>query len=189
MSTDRTDEQLMSAVATGDRQAFDLLVRRHLPRAYAVARRMVNNTADAEDAAQAAFTKIWVHAKDWQEGRAKFTTWMHRIVVNTCLDMGRRASTTPKGNDAAFDVLEDASPNAEELVIKQDQAEAVQEALGTLTPDQRAAVTLCYFEEHTNPEAAAIMGIHIKALEGLLVRARKTLRQHLQYLKEERHAA
>ena len=80
----------MTRVADGDAAAFRLLVERHLPRGHAIARRVLQTEADAEDALQEAFTKVWVHAPRWRPGRAAFSTWLYRIVVNACLDAARR---------------------------------------------------------------------------------------------------
>lgn len=184
------DEQLMARVAQGDRRAFDWLVRQHLPRAYAIARRVLSSTADAEEAAQDAFTKVWVHAADWQPGKAKFTTWLYRIVVNAALDMARKKKLPTTSDETLLALQADDADSVEDRLSAQDEHTALKAALDSLTPQQRAAVSLCYFDEMTNPEAAKVMGINIKALEGLLVRARKTLRGVLQ--KEEggtRHAA
>lgn len=184
------DEQLMARIAQGDRRAFDWLVRQHLPRAYAIARRVLSNRADAEEAAQDAFTKLWVHASDWQPGKAAFSTWMYRIVVNAALDIARRKQLPVTTDEAVLGLQADTTPDVDIRMGDDEEKQRVRAAVETLTPQQRAAVSLCYFEEMTNPEAAQAMGIHIKALEGLLVRARKTLRQILNTEEGgKRHAA
>jgi RNA polymerase sigma-70 factor (ECF subfamily) len=188
--TSMADEQLMERIAQGDKRAFDWLVRQHLPRAYAIARRVLTHAPDAEEAAQDAFTKLWVHAADWQPGKAKFSTWFYRIVTNAALDIARRRKLPTSSDETLLALLEDDTASIEERLSEDDERAAVREALDTLTPTQRAAVSLCYFEEMTNPEAAQAMGIHVKALEGLLVRARKTLRTALLAKKgDARHAA
>lgn len=181
----------MARVAQGDGAAFDYLVRRHLPRAYSIAYRVLLNQADAEEAAQDAFTKLWVHANSWQPGVAKFTTWLHRITVNAALDIARKRKPG-MGADAEAELIAIADPaeGAEAALGTHEEAQQVQRAVATLTTQQRTAVTLCYFEHYTNQEAAEMMGLHLKALEGLLVRARKTLRELLPHgLKGDRHAA
>ncbi len=190
MSTEpNADEQLMQRVAQGDNVAFSLLVRRHLPRAYAIARRVLNANGDAEDAAQEAFTKIWVNARDFDARKAKFTTWLHRIVVNTALDMARKKRPTAV-DDEILHAVPDDGDNAETQASDAEQSSVVQGAIAELPAQQRAAITLCYTEEYSNAEAAKMMGVHIKALEGLLVRARKSLRLKLKDLNEgERDAA
>lgn len=188
--TQHTDEQLMARIAQGDARAFDSLVRRHLPRAYAIARRVLLNQQDAEDAAQEAFSKIWMKAGSWQPGRAAFTTWLYRVVANAALDMARKRPKNETHDALTLEQLEDEHPNAEAALADHQQSASVRALVATLTPPQRMAITLCYFEEMSNAEAAAAMGIHLKALEGLLVRARKTLREALPRLtKDERHAA
>lgn len=182
-------EQLMARVATGDSAAFNWLVRTHLPRAYSIARRVLNNQADAEEAAQDAFTKLWVHAADWKEGKAKFTTWLYRIVVNASLDLARKKKLPTTSDETVLAMQADDADNIEDRLQVEDEHEALHTALDSLTAQQRAAVSLCYFEELTNPEAAKVMGINIKALEGLLVRARKTLRGILNEEGGKRYAA
>ena len=172
-----SDEALMAMVADGDQRAFAQLVERHLPRAYAIARRVLSNQADAEDAAQEAFSKLWTHARDWQPARASFSTWFYRIMVNASLDLARR-------HGARHELL-DPQPELQSAYGQAREAEAIQQAVQRLPEQQRMAVVLCYFEEHSNPQAAELMGLHPKALEGLLVRARKQLRNWLGKLREE----
>lgn len=184
-----TDEALMQRIAKGDQAAFSTLVKRHLPRAYALARRVLHSNGEAEDAAQEAFTRIWVNARDFDPARAKFTTWLHRIVVNASLDMARKKKAQPV-EDEVLHAIADSADNAETMAADAEESAQVRDAIAALPPQQRAAITLCYTEEYSNAEAARIMGVHIKALEGLLVRARKSLRQRLNGLKEgDRHAA
>lgn len=168
----------MSRVAQGDEEAFRILVHRHLPRAYAIAGRMLATPADAEDAVQESFTKLWVSGPRWKPGRAAFATWIYRILANTCLDSARRRRPET-GTESALEAVPDGAQDTEGRVIQDRQASRVRDAVRALPPQQRLAVTLCYFEEFTNPEAAEFMGLHLKALEGLLVRARKALRLSL----------
>lgn len=184
-----TDEQLMARVADGDQPAFSQLVRTHLPRAYAIARRQLGSDLEAEDAAQEAFSKIWVNARDFDASRAKFTTWMYRIVVNASVDLARKKRPVAV-EDEVLHAVADEREDAETLLSAEQKREAVNAAIAELPMQQRTAVTLCYTDELSNAEAAQIMGLHIKALEGLLVRARKRLREKLEGLKEGgRHAA
>ena len=182
-----SDEALMAMVADGDQRAFAQLVERHLPRAYAIARRVLSNQADAEDAAQEAFSKVWTHARDWQPARASFSTWFYRIMVNARLDLARRHGARHELTDSDNLLAELLTPQPElqNAYGQAREAEAIQQAVQRLPEQQRMAVVLCYFEEHSNPQAAELMGLHPKALEGLLVRARKQLRNWLGKLREE----
>jgi RNA polymerase sigma-70 factor (ECF subfamily) len=183
------DSELMARVARGDALAYDTLVRRHLPRAFAIARRTCNNTQDAEEAASDAFTKIWVKARDWQPERASFTTWLHRIVVNAALDIARKRRPASSMDAQALERIADSSANVESVLMESEEQARVQAAVAQLTPQQRTAVGLCYFEEYSNAEAAALMGLNVKALEGLLVRARRHLRDLLPTLQKSKRDA
>jgi len=176
---EESDEALMLRIAAGDRFAYDQLVKRHLQRVYAVARGMVYRQQDAEDVAQDVFIRIWIYAKRWEPGHSAVTTWLHRIVVNCCFDHLRKQSKQPLGGYDA-DVLPDEGKDVEGQMAAAQQKDKVRRALQDLPERQRMAVTLCYLQEMTNAEAAKAMDVHIKALEGLLVRARKALRPVLE---------
>lgn len=186
-SASESDEALMARVAAGDRGAFARLVERHLPRAYTIARRVLRQQADAEDAAQEAFTRLWTHAHQWQAGRASFTTWFYRIMVNVSLDHARRHSSRQEIADGEALLAELLDPQTDLHSSEEHarEAAALHSAVQRLPAQQRMAVVLCYLEEHSNPQAAQLMGLHLKALEGLLGRARKQLRGWLGRLHQE----
>jgi RNA polymerase sigma-70 factor, ECF subfamily len=182
-----TDETLMARVALGDQAAFALLVKAHLPRAYSIARRVLREQADAEDAAQEAFIRLWTHAHQWQAGRSSFSTWFYRIVVNASLDHARRQRSRQEilDGEALLDALLDPQADLHSSTAQAREAAALHGAVQRLPAQQRMAVVLCYLEEHSNPHAAQLMGLHLKALEGLLGRARKQLRGWLGRLHQE----
>lgn len=181
---DPSDDTLMSAVAEGDARAFDVLVKRHLKRAYNVAYGMVYNATDAQDVAQDAMMRVWMYAPTWRAGEAAVTTWMHRIVVNCCYDFLRKKSRLPQGGDISPDI-QDMTANTESDYAEAEKKKRLRAMLRSLPERQRMAVTLCYLDEMSNAEAAAVMGVHIKALEGLLVRARKALKPMLETLGQD----
>lgn len=173
------DEALMARVAEGDRQAFAQLVNAHLPEAWRIARRVLGNVADAEDAAQEAFARVWTQAASWRPERAGFATWFRRILVNQCLDQLRRQGRLGEEALDVADEPDDPAGEPQAQLLRADASARLQRSVERLPARQRLAVVLCYFEEHSNPQAAALMGIHLKALEGLLVRARAQLRRWL----------
>ncbi len=178
-----TDEELMARTARGDKQAFDMLVKRHMQRVYATARGMLNKKPDAEDVTQDVFTRVWVYAARWRAGEAAVTTWMHRITMNCCYDHLRKHSNDAKKTEVPDDMASSEKDGEAKYAERQKNAR-VRDALQLLPERQRMAVTLCYLQELTNAEAAGVMEIHIKALEGLLVRARRTLRPVLEEMRE-----
>lgn len=171
-----TDDELVALVAQGDETACRLLVDRHLTRMIAVARRMMGNQADAEEVAQEVFLRVWTHADRWEPGRAQFTTWLHRVATNLCLDRLRRRTM-----DDIDSIPEPASdePGPDVLFEQQELASRVEIALQALPARQRAAVTLTHFQGLTNIEAAETLEISVEAVESLLGRARMALRVSL----------
>ena len=175
-----TDAALMRAVAAGDEKAFRQLMQRHLASTVRFAARIVGSVAMAEDVAQEAFLRVWRHAARFEDPEtrgAKFSTWLGRIVINLCIDEKRKARF-----DNIDDMPEpaDSSPGAEKKLQQKEQSARVRQALMRLPERQRTAFILCFYEEYSNKEAADLMGISVKAIESLLVRSRKMLRDLLQ---------
>lgn len=170
------DEDLVARVGEGDERAARALVQRHLPRMLALARRMLRNSAEAEDVAQDVFLRVWKHAKRWRAGEAKFDTWLHRVAINLCYDRLRRKPM--HSLDAAPDPVDPAPRPGDALAARQ-VSRVVEEALVRLPERQRAAIVLCHYQELGNIEAAKALGVSIEALESLLSRGRRALREML----------
>lgn len=182
----RSDESLMAAIATGDQFAFARLVERHLSRTVGLATRLMGSRADGEEVAQEAFARVWAHAARWRPigggGNARFTTWLYRIVVNLAIDRKRRPV------HAAMDDVDepvDESDDGFAQIHRRQVSDAVTAAMKRLPERQRVALALCFFEEMSNIEAGKIMSLSVGAVESLLVRARRALRQELTGVYEE----
>jgi RNA polymerase sigma-70 factor (ECF subfamily) len=171
------DAELVRNAGAGDARAAEALVRRHLPRMVGLARRMLNDPAEAEDVAQEVFLRAWRDAARWQPGAAKFETWMHRVALNLCYDRLRRRRETPDA-DAGVHVA-DSQPLASEAWLAQQRTAKVQAALAQLPERQRAAIALVHFQEQTNIAAAETLEISVEALESLLARGRRALKAAL----------
>ncbi len=174
-----SDTDLMKRIAAGEALAFRQLASRHLNRAHAIAMRVVHNREDAEEAVQDALSRVWQHASRFEPERSAFSTWFYRILANAALDRLRRRPPSSEAIDVHEDSLADSSATPEETWTKAGEANRVQAAIATLPPNQRLAVALCYYEDFTQPDAARIMNIHLKALEALLFRAKTTLKRSL----------
>jgi RNA polymerase sigma-70 factor (ECF subfamily) len=170
-----SDELLMLRAGKGDRAACGTLVERHLDRVVTFAFRMLGNRSDAEDTAQEVFLRVWAAARSWRGG-SRFTTWLHRVAANVCLDRLGRAREVPT---AELPEQVDPRPDPSTAAHAADVSQHVQAALALLPPMQRLAVTLCHCEGLRNVEAAAIMEISIEALESLLARGRRSMRAQL----------
>lgn len=171
------DAQLVRDAGAGDSRAAEALVRKHLPRMVGLARRMLGDAMEAEDVAQEVFLRVWKEAPKWQPGAAKFETWMHRVALNLCYDRlrRRREKTDP---DAGMDRA-DPTPSAPDQILARQRAARVQDAIAQLPERQRAAISLCHFQELTNIEAAAALDVSVEALESLLARGRRALKAAL----------
>jgi RNA polymerase sigma-70 factor (ECF subfamily) len=170
------DAELVAGVGRQEPSAIRTLVARKLPRLLALATRMLGDRMEAEDVAQEAFMRIWKQAPRWREGEARFDTWLHRVVLNLCYDRLRAhreqpADELPDHADPA------ATPDAQ--LEAQSREARVRAALAALPARQREALVLNYYQDLSNIEAAALMGITVDALESLLSRARRNLRAQL----------
>lgn len=170
------DQPLLERLARGDERAYALLVTRHTGRMFGLARRMLGHDSDAEDVTQDAFLRVWRHAKAWKPGQARFETWLYRVTLNLCYDRLRRRRETTV--ETMPEVLDD-TPSVLDAHASRDVAREVEAALAKLPERQRAALVLCHYQELSNAEAAALLEVTVEALESLLARGRRLLRQSL----------
>lgn len=176
--SDKDDHALLAYIQHGSHQAFGVLVQRHIERFYRLAYRYVQSTAAAEDIVQEAFLKLWEDPDKWQpERHSKFTTWFYRIVVNLCLDWQKKKR--PLTLDAALP-LADARDALDEAMIHRQEQHLLETEIAALPTRQRLALNLCFEEGVSNQEAAEVMGLPLKALQSLIMRAKTTLKKRLQ---------
>jgi len=182
-----SDEELVLKAGRGDRAAFGVLVRRHHGRMLRLAWRFVGDSSRAEDIVQETFTRAWVKAPEWrsiaQGGAGQFTTWLTKIALNLAIDARRRV--VPLRLEAADDIAS-SDPTADVRLEQSERQAAVARAIAGLPERQRAAIILTYHEGLSNAEAAQALETTVGALELLLVRARRNLRDSLQhFLRDE----
>ena len=169
-----SDRVLVKQVGDGDEAAYAILVTRHTNRHLAFAERVLGDRAEAEDAVQEAFLKLWSRATSFDPAAAKFTTWFYRVVLNQCLD--RKRKKRPERLPEGFDGVDEGESPAE-AYEESEAAAYVKSKLRELPERQRSAIALCYYEGLSNKEAAEILGLGVKALESLLTRGRKRLKK------------
>lgn len=172
-----SDDALLARVAADDAQALRRLMDRHAPRLLVLAERTAGSADDADDVVQEAFVKLWEKAPDWShDGPARLSTWLYRIVLNGAIDRRRRRRHDPLEQVAT---LPDGRGDALVRAAERQRDRLVRALLGELPDRQAAALTLYYFGELSAPEAAAVLGVSLSAMEALLVRGRKALRRAL----------
>jgi RNA polymerase sigma-70 factor (ECF subfamily) len=171
------DELLLRRIQEGDHGAFASLVHRHAKRFYGLAYRIVHDRDDAEDLVQAAFLKLWERPESWDRRKqTKFTTWFYTVVTNLCLDHAKRKRPLPLADEIE---LVDGGPKQDELLEGKQRRAVLDRLIHHLPERQQLALNLCFYEEVSNQEAADIMGINLKALQSLVMRAKTTLRERL----------
>lgn len=175
---DISDNSLIERICKGDHQAFAQLVERHSGLFFQAAHRMCGHVEDAEEIVQEAFLKLWNKPTLYDASKgAKFTTWFYRVVTNMAIDHTRRRK--PQAGTDVLDYMVDQAPLADEVLEQGTKQDALERAIQNLPERQKAALNLCFYEGFSNKEAAEILEIGIKALESLLMRAKKTLKADL----------
>jgi len=171
------DESLISQVQNGKPEAFEELVNRHAKRFYSIAYRFLFSKSDAEDAVQQAFLRVWERRFSWNQSKgAKFTTWFYKIVVNLCLDHNRKKKPAALGENTE---LVDQRDRQETLMDEKRKKALLDEFIRELPERQQLALTLCFYEGLSNHEAAEVIGVNLKALQSLIMRAKTTLKERI----------
>jgi RNA polymerase sigma-70 factor, ECF subfamily len=178
-----TDADLLQAHVDGDPDAFGVLFARHRDRLWAVALRTMGNPEDAADGLQDGLVAAYRRAGSFR-GEAAVTTWLHRVVVNACLDR-LRAARVRRTEHLPDDLEEyghrgslvssatDADPA--DLAVADERRRAVLAALATLPPEQRAALVLVDMEGYPVAEVAEVLGCAVGTVKSRCSRGRARL--------------
>jgi RNA polymerase sigma-70 factor, ECF subfamily len=173
-----SDNDLLGAIAEGDRGAFAVLMKRYLASMVALAQRIVFDREQAREIAQEAFLRVWQNAAKWDPcGTATFLTWLRLVVVNLSISCRRRYR-----EQVSLDVIENLPSGLADgfdHVAVSERKKLVGEALDKLSHRQRAAIALYYFDELPQADAAKIMQLSLRAFDSLIVRSRSNLKKYL----------
>jgi RNA polymerase sigma-70 factor (ECF subfamily) len=175
-----SDADLIAAHAAGDPRAFPELVRRHRDRLWAVALRTMRDPEEAADALQDAFISAFRAAGSFR-AESQVTTWLHRIVVNACLDRIRRRTARPTVP------LPEAGPQepaaAGDAMADRETRLVVRDALATLPEEQRVPIVLVDVEGYSVAETAKMLGIAEGTVKSRCARGRAKLAKSLGHLR------
>jgi RNA polymerase sigma-70 factor (ECF subfamily) len=178
-----TDEQRwVEAAREGDKAAFGRLVEAYQRPIYNLAYRMLGNASEAEEAAQEAFIRAYKHLRSYDPQRP-FSTWLFSIASHYCIDRirRRRIDWLPLEEEIAEPIrLASASPNPESVVTERDREAWVQQLMSTLSPTDRAALTLHYWYDAPYKEIADVLGLTVSAVKSRLFRARRALAEQME---------
>lgn len=169
------DEDIVRRVQAGERELFEVLMRRHNPRVYRVARALAADEAEAEDIMQEAYVRAFSHI-DRFEGRARFSTWLTRITLNEAL--GRRRSARPFA-EADLDAMTDRSSSPEESASAAQIVALLERAITDLPEHFRVVFVLRAAQQLSVRETAECLGIEEETVRTRYFRARALLRDAL----------
>ncbi len=170
------DVLLMRRVAEGDTAAYQALVDTHLRSILSYGQRLLKSLPEAEEVAQETFFRAWEHANSYRP-EARVSTWLHTIAHNQCVDRLRKKRLVSVGE--ALDEVPDSEKKPSVLVERKELAQKVQRALDQLPERQRVALTLVHYQGLSHAEAGEVLGVGVEAVESLLARARRALKQEL----------
>ncbi|HUR02480.1 MAG TPA: RNA polymerase sigma factor SigM [Nonomuraea sp.] len=176
-----TDAELLTAHINGDPHAFSEIVKRHRDRMWAVALRTLGDPDEAADAVQDAFVSAYRKAGTFR-GEAAVTTWLHRIVVNACLDRMRRKSVRPVADDELIEAAERDTPMPDQTGEREVSME-VSAALKMLPTDQRAALVLVDMMGYSVEDAAQVLEVPSGTVKSRCARGRAKLAPILSHLR------
>jgi RNA polymerase sigma-70 factor (ECF subfamily) len=169
------DAELLARMVRGDQAAFAALVDRHLAALHRLAQRLLGSSTEADDVTQDVFLRAWERASSWQAGTARYSTWLYQVALNQCRDRLRSRRPT----ETLIDDFPDLGASPEQQLAELQHQRRLREALAALPERQREALTLFHFEGLSQQQAAQVIGVSEDALESLLARARRSLRQQL----------
>jgi RNA polymerase sigma factor (sigma-70 family) len=173
---ERTDEELLEAVAAGDEEALGALYDRFGRVAYGVALRILRDRALAEDAVQEAFLALWRSAERYRQERAKPATWILTLVHRRAVDLVRREDR--RRGEPLDEAPEPATAGSvpEEANLRERRT-AVQAALRELPADQRQALELAYYGGYTQSELADRLGVPLGTVKSRMFAGLTRLRE------------
>jgi RNA polymerase sigma-70 factor (ECF subfamily) len=171
------DDDLLRRCQRGDATALSELIRRHQDRLFRVAVRVLRDPARAEDAVADAFAAVWFRCGSWRGEAA--ATWLHRVAYRVMLDHARARRRWWRLFTPAWASNEAAAEPGHDLDQQAYQSKRLEQAVATLTPEDRILIHLHYFEGQSLAAIAVVLRVSRDALKMRLSRARAHLREAL----------
>ena len=182
------DSEIIELILQGDREKFRILVDQYQQMVFRTCMGFLHHKEDAEDLTQEVFIRAYQSLSRFK-GDAAFSTWLYRIAVNASLNKVRKSSKNLIlqhldklfGGEEVKEVQLPASDteDPENILIQKEHVEWVRKALDSLPENQRTAIVLSKYDDLSQKEIASIMNTTEGAVESLLQRAKKNLREKL----------
>jgi len=173
-----SDPVLVTRAKAGDARALEALCARHAPRVERLARHLLRDPEDARDAAQEALAKLCVRLRQFR-GESQFSTWLHRLVVNTCRDVAERQRTRshePLPEELGSDIEHDPARGVRLAELRRELCES----LAGISPEQAQVIVLKDALDYTFEEIAAAAGMPVGTAKCHAHRGRNRLRERLE---------
>lgn len=173
-----SDPVLVTRAKAGDGEALEALCVRHGPRVERLARHLLRDPEDAQDAAQEALAKLCVRLRQFR-GEAQFSTWLHRLVVNTCRDVGERQRTRthePLPEELGADLEHDPARGVRISELRRELCDS----LAGISPEQAQVIVLKDALGYTFEEIAAAADMPVGTAKCHAHRGRNRLRERLE---------
>ncbi len=189
------ENQLIKKAAKGDPNAFETLMLQYQTPVYNLCFRILGNPEDAADMTQETFLKAWKNLEGFHM-ESSLSTWLYRLANNCCLDLLRSKKRKPtisivredeEGEELAFDPV-DPSPQPDELLIKKEENQILQQALMSLDEQQRSILTLRVVNDMSYEDISQALQIKEGTVKSRLARARENLRKKVLQLRNKSHS-
>jgi len=182
------DEFLIKRFVSDDESAFEELFGRYKQKIFNLVYRYIGSYPETEELTQDVFVKVYKSAQTFK-GKSKFSTWVYRIAVNTCLNYKKKKrlvveSLDKLGTQLVKELVAPDSTTPEELFKRARKMAIIQQAIDSLPPNQKIAFILSKYEDFSYIEIAEIINTSISAVESLLFRAKQQLKKELTPYKE-----
>jgi len=187
-SAERTDAEIMLAVAAGDEAGYNYLVTKYHRQIIHFLFRMVHNEAIAEELAQEVFLRVY-RSRESYRAEAKFSTWLYRIATNLAVNHARdtkneRTAPTleldaPDSESGSMPEVADNDPNVEQRMLREERMAAIRAQVAALPERQRMAVLMHKYQEMDYRQIGDVLKLSESATKSLLFRAYQTLRERL----------
>jgi RNA polymerase sigma-70 factor (ECF subfamily) len=183
-----TDTEIIRLILQGEKNKYRLLMEKYQPLVFRTCLGFVHNKDDADDLTQEVFIQAYQSLSSFKAESA-FSTWLYRIAVNASLNKIRKSKkrsvlhylkgTSEREKDLEDQSLPETPENPEEILIKEEYTRWIWKALDSLPESQRTAIVLSKYDDLPQKEIADIMNISEGAVEALIQRAKKNLREKL----------
>jgi RNA polymerase sigma-70 factor (ECF subfamily) len=178
MVLEESDQELIEGCQRGESDAFRALFERHKDKVYSIALRYSGDSAVAQDIAQETFLKLFTGLRGFR-GDSDFSSWLYRLVVNSCLDQKRKTRRLISLPDEALAFLRAPDLSAFDAVARAELSGRLRTVVASLPDDQRMLLVLRYTQSLTYDQIAAILGSSHGTIASRLNRIHRTLERRL----------